>query len=95
MNIKGLNKGRVLKALYEGSSVVGMGVFSARHDPIPASDFETAAEAGYIDYLWGKPIKVRLTSDEIDLRLYDRDAGQGAGEAAILREFTDPAKASQ
>lgn len=40
-----------------------------------------------LDYVWGRPIKVDFTDDEIDLCLYDRDAGEGAGVRAITAEF--------
>ena len=32
----------------------------------------------YIDYFGGKAIKMDLSGDEVDPRLYDRDAGEGA-----------------
>lgn len=41
----------------------------------------------YVDYVWGRPIKTDFSGDEIDLCLYDRDAGEGAGAKAITAEF--------
>jgi hypothetical protein len=32
----------------------------------------------YIDYFGGKAIKMDLSGDEVDPRIYDRDAGEGA-----------------
>lgn len=48
---------------------------------------ETLSNGEYIDYLKGRVIKVRLNENakEFDARLYDRDCGQGAAEAAIKR----------
>jgi hypothetical protein len=44
----------------------------------------------YFDYLNGRMIKVNLGQDNLDLRLYDRDNGPGAGMMVILDEFTRP-----
>ena len=38
---------------------------------------------GYIDYQGGACIKTDFTEWPLDLRLYDRDNGEGAGEAAL------------
>lgn len=37
----------------------------------------------YFDYLMGRPLKVDITGDEFNPRLYDRDAGEGAAQRAI------------
>ena len=40
-------------------------------------------EPMYFDYLCGRPLKIDISTDEIDPRLYDRDAGEGACARAI------------
>ena len=44
---------------------------------------ELLRETTYFDYLYGKVLKVDLSSDEFDERLYDRDCGIGAARRAI------------
>lgn len=39
----------------------------------------------YFDYLKGRVMKIRIEGDEIDTRLYNRDNGVGAAEAAIYK----------
>lgn len=101
MNISGLDRARILKALYDHSRPVGMGCLTAKPGPMPLEEARaliSAAEvqrAGartnlHFDYVYGRPLKVVLGGSTIDLRLYDRDHGEGAGELAILEEFTKP-----
>ena len=37
----------------------------------------------YFDYLHGRVLKVELSGDEFDERLYDRDCGEGAAQRAV------------
>jgi hypothetical protein len=37
----------------------------------------------YFDYVGGRPLKIDITGDELDPRLYDRDQGEGAAAMAI------------
>ena len=85
VNIKGLDKARVLKALYEHSHVQGLGAFQAVHMGVPTLEyFAGLLEQGtYFDYLGGRVLKVELSGDEFDERLYDRDCGEGAAQRAV------------
>lgn len=92
ISIKGLDKARVLVALYNRSRIQGMGFI----DPM-ANKGLTVEEAKvllerqtYFDYLRGRVMKIDLKGDDLDPRLYDRDLGEGAAEYAILDEFTKP-----
>lgn len=92
INIKGLDKARVLVALYNRSKGQGMGFL----DPMVNKDL-TVEEAKvllegqtYFDYLRGRVMKIDLKGDDLDPRLYDRDLGDGAAERAIMEEFTKP-----
>lgn len=85
IDIRGLNKAEVLKALYDHSHVQGMGFLQA----VPAG-FVTVRrcqsllkEQTYFDYLYGRVLKVDLSGDEFDERLYDRDCGEGAAKRAV------------
>ena len=85
VDIKGLDKARVLKSLYEHSHVQGLGAFQAVHMGVPTLEyFAGLLEQGtYFDYLGGRVLKVELSGDEFDERLYDRDCGEGAAQRAV------------
>jgi len=98
INIAGLEKWAVLKALYDGAQPLGMGFLHARPGGLPEEDakrlvggdapYEPGQSAEhrralYFDYVGGRPLKVDLSQDEFDPRLYDRDQGHGAAERAI------------
>lgn len=77
-------KAAVLAALYNNSKVQGMGFLQAQ----PGEMSEQAAEdllkdQTYFDYLHGKVMKVDLSTDELNPRLYDRDNGEGAALRAV------------
>lgn len=87
IDIKGLNKAEVLKALYDGSHIQGMGFMQAVPEGTVTVEhckmlLETTGYP-YFDYLYGRVLKVDLSKDVFDERLYDRDNGQGAAERII------------
>ena len=89
MNIKGIDRAKVLMALYNGSKQQGMGVFNTRGSM--GMNVEDARKEldnnpdGYFDYLHGRILKIKITEDcdDLDIRLYDRDNGQGCGSSLI------------
>ncbi len=85
VDIKGLDKARVLKALYEHSHVQGFGVFQAVPDGVVTVEHceMLLGSQTYFDYLHGRVMKVELSGDEFDERLYDRDCGEGAAQRAV------------
>lgn len=97
INIAGLEKWAVLKALYDAAKPVGMGFLRATAGPMSEDEARAACSGGgddhghrdlYFDYVGGRPLKVDLREDSFDVRLYDRDQGQGAAALVIaqLRE---------
>jgi hypothetical protein len=87
IDIKGLDKAAVLKALYDHSHVQGMGFMQAAPEGYVTVErcrmlLENTGYP-YFDYLYGKVLKVDLSKDEFDERLYDRDCGPGAAQRAI------------
>ena len=96
VDIKGLDKARVLKALYEHSHAQGLGGFRAVHVGIPTLEyFDGRLEQGtYFDYVGGRELTVDLSGDEFDERLYDRDCGKGAAQRAVdsIRDETEGEK---
>ena len=84
ISIKGINKGKVLAALYNKSKPLGLGFLS--YDPAMMSEDqanEFLKEMTYFDYLKGRVMKVDLSKDEFNESLYDRDNGLGAAKRAI------------
>jgi hypothetical protein len=80
VSIQGMNKAQVLAAAVNACQPLGMGW----HDPNAYSTMtgdqaaELLAKRTYFDYVWGRPVKISLASDEVDPAMYDRDQGQGA-----------------
>lgn len=81
VGIKGLDKAEVLKALHDGTRVLGMGFLQARANAT-LDDFRQLGD-GYADYVFGRPIKCNIDGDDFDPRLYDRDAGAGRAAEVI------------
>jgi hypothetical protein len=87
MNISGLDKAKVLAALYNRARQQGMGFLHARGSE--AMTVEQAREkiannkSMYFDYLHGRVMKIDLSGDELDTELYNRDNGRGAAERII------------
>ena len=85
IDIKGLDKAKVLAALVNGGRPLGMGIFSAGH-LTEQEAAEMLAECKYIDYAMGVPIKADFSGDTFDPWGYDRD--HGAGRAArVIRSL--------
>ena len=89
MDIKGFDKAKVLYALWLHSQEQGMS-FLGRYPMTEDKCRKILEQQTYIDYLGGRVIKVDMSGDHLDLRLYDRDNGEGAGEYAILEYLTRP-----
>ena len=85
IDITGLDKAEVLHALYHRSRYQGLGLYAAviKYSVEDARRDYAASESKYFDYLYGRVLKVDLSKDSFDSRLYDRDCGEGAAEEAI------------
>lgn len=85
IDIKGLDKAEVLKALYDHSHVQGLGFLQAVPDGTVTVEHcrELLEKETYFDYLYGKVLKVDLRHDEFNEYLYDRDNGISAAQMAI------------
>ena len=98
VDIKGLDKARVLKALYDHSHVQGSGFLQAVPDGVVTVEHCAGllAKYSYFDYLHGRVLKVDLSGDEFDERLYDRDCGKGAAQRAVdsIRDETEGGEAT-
>ncbi|GAF68735.1 unnamed protein product [marine sediment metagenome] len=89
IDISKLKPEAVLAALYNAAKAQGMGIAVATPDAMTLFEAknlllsETASRSGYFDYLKGRVMKVRISGDTLDPRLYDRDNGEGAAKRAI------------
>ena len=96
VDIKGLDKARVLKALYDHSHVQGLGFMHAAEEGTVTVESCAKLLEKYtqFDYLHGRVLKVDLSGDEFDERLYDRDCGAGAAQRAVdsIRDETEGEK---
>lgn len=89
MNIKSMDKARILKALYNRSQPYGLGMLQFVPVPMTTAEAQKIIDEGnlYFDYLKGRVMKVSLAGDDMRTDLYNRDNGEGAAERAIAEEF--------
>jgi hypothetical protein len=84
MNIKGLDRAVVLKALYDRARVLGMGALHAVAGDMPIEEARNlVAHQAYFDYVHGRVMKINLSKDEVETFLYNRDNGQEAAELVV------------
>lgn len=85
INISGLDKAKVLKALYDNSHLQGLGFLQAVPNGFVTVEHcrELLKETTYFDYLYGRVLKVDLSGDEFDEWLYDRDNYPGAAQNTV------------
>ena len=87
IDISGLDKKKVLMALYDAAKPQGLGFLHFSVEPMTEEDAATLlGKDTYFDYVNGRVMKVDLTYDNhFDERLYDRDNGEGAAAKAVER----------
>ncbi len=87
IDITGLRKDNVLRALYAAAKPLGMGFLHYTPEPMTQHEADMLlASAGpgyYFDYVVGRGMKVRLGGDVLNEALYDRDNGPGAALRAL------------
>lgn len=94
IDIRGIDKVPLMKALWENTCTVGMGVFQAPSEfPTERAEERVAKSQRNgvdldLDYLYGRPIKMNLSDDFVDPGLYERDAGEGTA-ARVVAELRD------
>jgi len=87
IDISKLDKADILRRLYNNSHPLGLGILN--YDPTDMSldeAREILQKQTRFDYFNGRVMKIDLSSNELEERLYDRDNGKGAALAAIMRE---------
>ena len=83
IDISGLDKAHVLLARYNGSHTQGLSFMGSPGRTVTIRDAKAAiqdldGERLFFDYWMGHVLKVDITGDEFDDRLYDRDNYPGA-----------------
>lgn len=87
VDIKGLDKGKVLQALFNASQQLGMGFLNKAGavDMTYQDAAEIVKQQLSFDYLRGRVMKIDLAGDTFDPYLYDRDNGQGKAYTVIQK----------
>lgn len=85
VNIEGLDKAKVLVALFNNSHQQGLGFLDGRGQQNLSYEIakEIVEQTTSFDYLFGRVLKVDISGDTFNEWLYDRDNGQGAAQNAI------------
>jgi hypothetical protein len=84
VNIKNKNKAKILLSLYNRSKPQGLGILHFEPGDMEEKEAkELLKHQTYFDYLKGRVMKIDLSTDILDLSLYDRDNGENAGIEAI------------
>lgn len=84
IDISGYDKADVLIVLYEHARVQGRGFLQATTEPMSKEEAnDLLEEQTDFDYLHGRVMKVDLSGNSFDPRLYDRDNGDGTAQRAI------------
>lgn len=85
MDITGLNKAKVLAALYNASKPQGRGFLQYEETAMTEEQAQQILDNGQLrfDYIRGRVMKIDLAQDEVDTRLYNRDNGPNAAESAV------------
>lgn len=90
IDISTLNKADVLAALYNASQPLGLGFLHFDPEPMTGEQAQEILDSsnGYFDYLKGRVMKIDLSTNQLNPRLYDRDNGEGAAQKVINQLLT-------
>ena len=84
IDLTGIDKAKVLAALYNKSKPLGMGYMHYPPEDMTILQAERLLlDNTYFDYVKGRVMKIDLSGNSLNPRLYDRDNGEGAAERAL------------
>jgi len=83
VSIKGVDKVKLVKALYNRARPQGMGWMHATIEPLTMEVLEDMAKAPWLDYVFGRVMKLSVAEDTMRVDLYNRDNGPGAAEGVL------------
>ena len=86
IDIKYLEKSKVLSALYNKAKPQGMGFIHYESEDMEIEEAQTLLDTGqkYFDYIKGRVMKIELDGNILNTALYNRDNGEGIAEEIIL-----------
>lgn len=86
IDISQMNKAKVLVALFNRATPLGLGFLHYNPADMTEMQAQTTLDEGqtYFDYVQGRVMKVNLGGDSLDPALYDRDNGKGAARKALV-----------
>lgn len=89
MDISGMDKARILVALFNRARAQGLGLPQSFSFKLTVEMAQQAIKDGDMkfDYIGGRSLKVDLSGNTLDTRSYNRDNGQNAAEMAIADAF--------
>lgn len=86
IDIKGINKAKLLASLYNEAKVQGMGFLHADNNDMSEAEAKEILQSGTsFDYLKGRVMKIDVGNDTMQIDLYDRDNGAGVAEKIVNR----------
>lgn len=87
IDIAGIDKAKLLAALFNASRPLGLGFLQpgARNNmtDVEAREILAISDDAYFDYLRGRVMKIDLNGDKVQPAMYDRDNGPGAVQAVV------------
>ena len=85
VDISGLDKKVLLRGLFEKAKTQGMGrLHYVENDQLSDEEVEGILKSGgYVDYLHGRVMKVKISDETLDTTWYNRDNGVDAAEKVI------------
>ena len=83
VSIKGVDKVKLLTALWKGAKPAAFFAFSGRISPIFDESAAKDAVRGYIDYYCGRCIKTDLSGDIANPTSYDAEWGAGSFQKIV------------
>lgn len=89
VSIKGVDKVKLVEALYERARPQGMGWLHATSEPLTRELLEDMAKAPWLDYVRGRVMKLSVAGDTMRVDLYNRDNGGGAAEEVLAKVVGD------
>ena len=83
IDITNLDKREVIKALF--SAATPRNLLDFLIEEIPEDLLNVLCQNKHVDYIGSRSIKVDLTGNNFDCRLYDRDNGKGSAQRALSK----------
>lgn len=93
IDITGYDKAEVLAALYNASVPLGLGNLHFKNEVMTVEQArDLLKEQTYFDYLYGRVMKIDLSTNHVRFDLYNRDLGDGAFQTVLssLKKHREP-----